>query len=76
MALYRPDPTYREAVKLVEKMQKEGYVPTTKEEADLILYYIKVKKDWTETQAQRLEDYKKFFAQLDRFLPNHNPVLG
>ena len=76
MALYTPDYKLQTANKLVKKMQEEGYVPTTKEEADQILYHIKCNKEWADKQQKKLDEYHSFFVQLDRFLPKHNVILG
>lgn len=76
MALYKPDYEYDQAVVLVNKMKNEGYVPTTRTEADLLLYYFQKTDEFIVQLRQQIHNYSEFFVMLDRFLPNHNPRLG
>lgn len=75
MALYKPDPDLKDAIALINKM-KEGHLPSSRREAELILYYIEKDGELINELRQKVHNYSEFFVQLDRFLPNHNPVLG
>jgi hypothetical protein len=75
MALLRRDYKYEDAAELLVKLKAGDYLPT-KEDIELILYYIEHDKGYIKQLQDRLSEYSNFFQQLDRFLPNHNPTLG
>jgi len=68
MAYWEPDSKLEEAIKFIESLEK------TKEN-ELVIYYIEHLKDYIEDQNEKLIKYNKWFAELDRFLPNRNSTI-
>lgn len=69
MAIYRPDYKMREASKIVSELGDS-------EKDEHIKYYIQKKQEQINKQDDELAEYRKFFKQMDRFLPNKNMVMG
>jgi len=69
MAIYRTDYKLKEARELIESLDDS-------KENELIKYYISKKEKHIEEQNKKLEEYRTWFKQLDRFLPNKNMVMG
>jgi hypothetical protein len=69
MAYYSPDHDYIEGKKIIESLD-----PTIEKDR-LIQYYVKKQQEHIDQQNKRLEAYQSVFDAIDRFLPNHNPVL-
>lgn len=69
MALYRPDYKLIEADKVLKELD-----PSIKEN-ELILYYIDDKNKRIEKLREEIKEYQEFFKQLDKFLPNKNPIF-
>jgi hypothetical protein len=68
MAVYTPDFEFLKAEKLIEELD-------TSEQSRLIRYYIGVKDEIIKRQNEQLSEFYDWFAQLDRFLPNKNPII-
>jgi hypothetical protein len=68
MAVYTPDFEFLKAKKLIEELD-------TSEQSRLIRYYIGVKDEIIKRQNEQLSEFYDWFAQLDRFLPNKNPII-
>jgi predicted RNase H-like nuclease (RuvC/YqgF family) len=69
MALYRPDYRLREAKEIIDALD------TSIKEYELIDYYIKKKEERIKRLEAEVKEYNEWFKQLDRFLPNKNPIF-
>lgn len=69
MAHYRPDYKLIEADKVLKELD------TSIKENELILYYINDKNKRIEKLREEIKEYQDFFKQLDKFLPNKNPIF-
>lgn len=69
MTLYRPDYKLIEADKVLKELD------LSIKENELILYYIDDKNKKIEKLREEIKEYQEFFKQLDKFLPNKNPIF-
>jgi thiamine kinase-like enzyme len=69
MALYKPDYRLREAKEIIDSFD------TSIKEYELIDYYIKKKEERIKHLEAEVKEYNEWFKQLDRFLPNKNPIF-
>lgn len=68
MALHRPDRKLAEAKKYIDSLDDS-------KESDLIRYFVANKDNKIKKQREELSKYRKFFKQLEDFLPNTNSTI-
>jgi hypothetical protein len=66
---YTPDYKYKEAKELISSLDESVH------EYELILYYINKRENYITDLEKRLHEYQDWFKQMDKFLPNKNPVF-
>ncbi len=66
---YTPDYKYEKAKDLIDSLD------VGVEEYDLILYYINKKDERIKNLESSINEYREWFKQMDRFLPNKNPIF-
>jgi hypothetical protein len=69
MALYKPDYRLQEAKDVIDNLN------LSVKENELIHYYIQKKEERIKRLEAEVKEYNEWFKQLDRFLPNKNPVF-
>jgi hypothetical protein len=66
---YTSDYKYEKAKDLIDSLD------VGVEEYDLILYYINKKDERIKNLESSINEYRECFKQMDRFLPNKNPIF-
>jgi hypothetical protein len=66
---YSPDHKYKEAKDLINSLDESIH------EYELILYYINKREKHIDDLEKRLQEYQDWFKQMDKFLPNKNPIF-
>ena len=81
MAYHRPDHKLVQANNLLKSMKGEMDLPrsmegiTQEERDDLILYLIKSKEEYIESQNERLKEYQDVFNAIGKFVPHKGPTV-
>lgn len=69
MALYQPDYKLSDAKKAIDELDPKN------KKNELILYFIKNKDVRIKELETQLDEYRKFFKTMSKFLPSHSPTV-